>query len=772
MIDYNVLEFDPTGVSPDNKISISFSITPPASPGSFYFTIPGRSPYFTKDLVVNYTSRDGLEQRELIFGQDFLWTHKFIEASKATLKDVWAGISFINRTLDGVVEMSPQWLGGEDWIVDESKVAQIILQTISNPRTTTWDEVATPPRKFPVISHEWDVVNMVGMQEVVAAIISIGQLLADRNADESGNGVGGTHILNLENPHQTTKEHVQLGLVPNMGLASLVNAKTGGIDNNIGFMTPYLTLESIKHNTPNIIEAALDEFKNALSAADFNLSNVDNYATTTDVDSNEVDKIATAALVNQKITTALTSVIGAIDTLNSRNLADLGGMSATEIDGLFEGVDLSIDAINTRVNNIEMWDTSTFGLEWLDGYSISTVEDVNTGAANKLVDAVTLQAVLTAAVAGGFADSDYATSAALTAHIDNSGNVHNLTAEDIDVYVKAETEAVIASAIEESELTLNTAISTKADQETLDLNIDTISTTLVTNFNEITWYLDGKSIFKPELISGHPDRMLDTVMDVSLSSTGIFVLYAASDDTRYLYMYRDDTWTLIDLPVATGLIVTLDVSDSVIVVTTDTSEVFKTNDSGVTWSVAQTLSGNVVHLDNYTDRWIFATTTDVYISVDGMDNLSIATATDMTNIKSVEITDTIIVLLSDTEIKVSSDDGLTWTPTTVGLDTPYRDLAMYGADTIMAINEVGEISVLKNTVGTWTVLPGVDVAADIHTNHQGLFLAVSADNVFKSYDKGDNWVEVFAGDVDITGVKTSTYGWILHTNNNGLYYSR
>lgn len=233
--------FDPTGRAASNKIvSERQTLIPPAWK-DFYFIVPKLAPYFADSLEV-WILPSG---KKLVEGVDYVHTHLFHDASLACGRPIYGSITFYDKTLKGVVELNYQTLGGE-WTVDESTANEILINNAVNPRVTTWEQVVEVPDRFPVVDHEWHLDDMVGMEEVRSAIMSIATALG-----ETEEGQYAEHMADIDNPHQTTKTHVGLGKVENLPVASRAQAVDGSL--NSAYMTPLRTREAIEALAGNTI---------------------------------------------------------------------------------------------------------------------------------------------------------------------------------------------------------------------------------------------------------------------------------------------------------------------------------------------------------------------------------------------------------------------------------------------------------------------------------------------------------------------------------------
>lgn len=193
--------FDPTGTLVSNKITGEQHIITPVNYKDYHFIVPRLAPFFANSLQITFRDTDN-NDITLVEGVDWYLSHWFISASRACSKPIYGSISILNRDLSGVLTLRYQTLGGT-WNIDEDLIAQILADRIHNPRTTSWDSVSEMPYSFPVIDHEWDLVDMVGMSDVVDSLDKIRDALL---ATSEGNVE--QHILNYNNPHQTTAGQV------------------------------------------------------------------------------------------------------------------------------------------------------------------------------------------------------------------------------------------------------------------------------------------------------------------------------------------------------------------------------------------------------------------------------------------------------------------------------------------------------------------------------------------------------------------------------------
>lgn len=228
--------FDPLASNPLNLIQNEAHTLVPVTWKDFHYVIPKAAPFFGDSLeIINVNTGAALVE-----GIDYLKTHKFISASRATAKPVYGSFTFFNREYSGVIRLKYRTLGG-DWLVTDAIIEDILMNSLTNPRVTAWEQVYQLPYQFPTIDHEWDLNDMVGVADVKAAIGRITQALLDRFAIAPSLS---SHISNQNNPHAVTKGQVGLGNVENFPIATLAEALDGIADQ--AYMTPRRTRQSIE----------------------------------------------------------------------------------------------------------------------------------------------------------------------------------------------------------------------------------------------------------------------------------------------------------------------------------------------------------------------------------------------------------------------------------------------------------------------------------------------------------------------------------------------
>lgn len=163
-----VYPFDPTGLKVSNKVVGEQQILSSTNPTDAFFIVPKYAPYFGDSLIVRLKDLANVV-RTLTPYADYYPSHLFLDASFATAKPIFGSITFLDTSLSGIVTIEYQTVG-DVWVQDDTKIAEILSDRLSNPRTTSWDLVANLPSAFPPIAHQYDLVDMKGLDSLVDSV--------------------------------------------------------------------------------------------------------------------------------------------------------------------------------------------------------------------------------------------------------------------------------------------------------------------------------------------------------------------------------------------------------------------------------------------------------------------------------------------------------------------------------------------------------------------------------------------------------------------------
>lgn len=220
-------KFDPSCTNPDNiVVRERYTIEPPQT-SNFYFVIPKSAPYFAgRDFkITHYPSG-----RELQPGTDYVPSNRFIAATRSTGLGVYGSITLLNHTLSGILEITYHTIGGI-WTFDEQSILEYLTRVERDPRITSWDSVLDQPAVFPPTLHDFDINDLKGWEVMMPALESIREAI-----DAKGAGVIEEHMNDFENPHRVDKYQVGLGFVMNYPVSTLAEAINAVV--NTSYMTP------------------------------------------------------------------------------------------------------------------------------------------------------------------------------------------------------------------------------------------------------------------------------------------------------------------------------------------------------------------------------------------------------------------------------------------------------------------------------------------------------------------------------------------------------
>lgn len=168
--------FDHTGVLPANRIIGENQTLSSVNATNYHFIVPAFAPYFANSLNIVLTTVGGVV-RTLVEGIDYFPSYVFIGASRACVSNICGGVSFLDNTLVGTLTLNYQTIGG-NWTVDDNKINTILSDTLRNPLVTSWEQIADVQLLFPVVEHEWNLTDLVGMSDVVDKISEISTAVA------------------------------------------------------------------------------------------------------------------------------------------------------------------------------------------------------------------------------------------------------------------------------------------------------------------------------------------------------------------------------------------------------------------------------------------------------------------------------------------------------------------------------------------------------------------------------------------------------------------
>lgn len=267
-------EFDPYGTNPDNLIVNERQTLQTPGLDDYYFIIPFAAPYFVDSLeVVN--DQTGLPY---VKGVDYLPGHYFVEAMDGTGRNIAGSIRFMRRDINGIVRLKYRTLGGQ-WGFNATAILEELANRQYNPLVRSWGLIDVLPALFPPIPHDQSVDDLIGSDELLDGIEEIARAI-----DAASQGTTDSHINDRNNPHQVTKEQVDLGSVQNYPVATEAQARTG--EHNASYMTPLRTAQEIETKALQPLQSHVEDQSNphGVTASQVGLGSVQNYPIASDAE--------------------------------------------------------------------------------------------------------------------------------------------------------------------------------------------------------------------------------------------------------------------------------------------------------------------------------------------------------------------------------------------------------------------------------------------------------------------------------------------------------
>ena len=164
------LPFDPTGESATNLILNEVHTLTKQNYRDYHYIVPKFAPFYAESVKLKIVQLD-MSEKELVLGIDYHLTHKFITASTSIAKgDICGSITFLDNELSGVLYIEKYQALGGIWTATDEELLKIVSSAQKNPRITSWESVSGRPVHFPVVNHEYDLINLKGTNELIEAI--------------------------------------------------------------------------------------------------------------------------------------------------------------------------------------------------------------------------------------------------------------------------------------------------------------------------------------------------------------------------------------------------------------------------------------------------------------------------------------------------------------------------------------------------------------------------------------------------------------------------
>ena len=165
--------FDPTGVSKQNHVEEIYDLTD-TNRNEFNYIIPRYAPFYAGSVKVERLDTEDNQPLVLEKDHDYYLGGHFgeMEPYVGGKQRIESLILFDDRRITGRYKVTYQTLGGS-FILDATGYAAQIANYLVNPLQTPWAEIVGRPVNYPVKPHGHDVGELVGVQDLIDAILQL-----------------------------------------------------------------------------------------------------------------------------------------------------------------------------------------------------------------------------------------------------------------------------------------------------------------------------------------------------------------------------------------------------------------------------------------------------------------------------------------------------------------------------------------------------------------------------------------------------------------------
>lgn len=382
---------DLTGTNPANLITNELQTLQVPGADDYYFIIPKAAPFFVDSLIVKNAQTGAV----YVENDDYMYGHRFIEAMDSIGRPIAGSIRIMRRDIVGQVKLTYRTIGGQ-WGFNDAAILAELSNKQLNPLIRSWAQIHTLPALFPVLEHNQSVDDLIGSKEINDALIRLGDII-----EAGASGTSASHIADYNNPHRTTKIHVQLGNVPNYLMATDTEARAG-IRADL-FLSPRGAQLLVQDKALAPMNAHINATGNVhgMVAADINLGNVPNFKAATALQAVDVTNNNTlltpygAALLIEQLQNV--SRIDDIENLIAQHIANLtdphevtpaqiGTYTKAEIDQRIGNASGGGDAATFGGKSPEEWSDAFVSVVEIDNLMTNVTLAIN--ASCDLIDAV------------------------------------------------------------------------------------------------------------------------------------------------------------------------------------------------------------------------------------------------------------------------------------------------------------------------------------------------------------------------------------------------
>lgn len=164
--------FDRTGAAVTNRIQEIYELTD-ENRNEFNYIIPRFAPFFADSIIVEKLDTEDGNPLLLKKNQDYYLGGHFGEirpfVGQARVESL---VIFDDRRITGRYRVTYQTLGGP-FVLDATGYAEQIANYLVNPFQTTWGEIVGKPIEYPPVPHGHDASELMGIIDVVNAILEL-----------------------------------------------------------------------------------------------------------------------------------------------------------------------------------------------------------------------------------------------------------------------------------------------------------------------------------------------------------------------------------------------------------------------------------------------------------------------------------------------------------------------------------------------------------------------------------------------------------------------
>lgn len=172
---------DVTGVAASNLISNEQHTVTEVNAVTYNLIVPKFAPFHLENFKLRHVAADGTVSI-LDEGIHFTFALPYIAATRSIGKMIYGAISINAVMAAGTYYVDYQTIG-DKWCADSDYVLTILAEQVYNAKTTVWDNLTNVQEIFPVINHNQDFDYVYGQAELIDALASLGQAIADNQAN-------------------------------------------------------------------------------------------------------------------------------------------------------------------------------------------------------------------------------------------------------------------------------------------------------------------------------------------------------------------------------------------------------------------------------------------------------------------------------------------------------------------------------------------------------------------------------------------------------------